>query len=201
MGSPSTPCLGKLLRIDVNHGDPYSIPVDNPFVSGGGLPEIWAYGLRNPWVFSFDPLTEELYIADVGQDNWEEIDSLPAGYAKLPANFGWSLLEGSHPYKQSGSALPDGLIYPVFEYSHDLGCAVVGGYVYRGSSLPGFTGIYLFGDNCSGTIWGIMHQNNRVWTTRVLFKTQFHISAFGVDEGGELYLLDLNGGLYRLEKK
>ncbi len=120
--------LGKLLRIDVNHGDPYSIPADNPFAKGGGLPEIWVYGLRNPWRFSFDRATGDLYIGDVGQDLYEEIDYLPAG-SPGGANFGWSYREGFHPYKGTP---PSGLklVDPVWEYSHaEGGCAVTGGFV------------------------------------------------------------------------
>ena len=200
-GQSTQTLLGKLLRIDVDHGDPYAIPTDNPFASGAGLPEIWAYGLRNPWVFSFDSLTHDLYVADVGQDKWEEINFLPAGFSSAPANFGWSLLEGSHPYKQGNAPLPGNLITPVYEYSHALGCSVIGGSVYRGQDLPAFNGIYLFGDYCSGTIWGLLHLNGSDWQAQDLFHTAFKIVAFGADERGELYLLDLNGGLYKLAAK
>lgn len=193
--------LGKILRIDVDHGSPYTIPADNPFVSGGGLPEIWAYGLRNPWGLEFDALTGDLFIGDVGQDQWEEIDFLPANFSAVPANFGWNLLEGNHPYKGSGQMTPENYIAPVYEYSHDLGCSVTGGMVYRGKKLPAFYGIYLFGDYCSGTIWGLIHPEGQEWQAVQLFQTAAKISSFGSDEQGELYFLDLNGGLYRLEIK
>ena len=189
--------LGKLLRIDVDHGDPYAIPADNPFAKGGGLPEIWAYGLRNPWRFSFDRQTGDLYIADVGQDLYEEIDFLPAG-SNGGVNFGWSYREGFHPYKGSppaGLKLQD----PVYEYTHDLGCSVTGGYVYRGSLHPELQGVYIYGDYCTGRVWGLKRSADGTWQNSQLFLTGLNISSFGEDQAGELYLLDLrNGGVYRL---
>lgn len=193
--------LGKILRIDVDHGSPYAIPADNPFASGGGLPEIWAYGLRNPWGLRFDALTGDLYIADVGQDKWEEIDFLPANFSATPANFGWNLLEGNHPYKNSGQTTPKNYIAPVFEYGHGPECSITGGAVYRGKKLPEFYGVYLFGDYCSGTIWGLIQTGGQNWQAEKLFQTSAKISSFGVDEQGELYFLDLAGTLYRLETK
>ena len=193
--------LGKLLRIDVDHGDPYAIPSDNPFAKGGGLPEIWAYGLRNPWRFTYDSLSGDLYIADVGQNQWEEIDFLPADFAGMPANFGWNLREGTHPYQDDGAGAVLNFIEPIFEYQHDPGCSVTGGEVYRGNSLPAFYGIYLFGDFCSGTISGLLQKDTNDWQGQSLFTTNFQISSFGLDEGGEIYVLDLNSGLYRLEAK
>ena len=193
--------LGKMLRIDVNHGDPYSIPAGNPFAnSSGGLPEIWAYGLRNPWQFSFDPLTGDLYIGDVGQDNWEEIDYLPSGYSALPANFGWSLMEGDHPYKPIQN-MPADLISPVAEYSHAYGCSVTGGDVYRGKSLAAFYGIYLYSDYCSGTVWGLIHEPDGSWQNQTLFETGVNVTGFGTDENGELYFVSKQGGLYELAAK
>jgi len=184
--------LGKILRLDVDSGDPYSIPSNNPFDN-----EIWAYGLRNPWRFSFDHLTNDLYIGDVGQNTWEEIDFLPAG-SNGGANFGWNIMEGNHPYKGSGQ--PD-LIPPVAEYSHsEGGCSVTGGYVYRGQALPEWQGIYLYGDFCTGLIWGLI-RNESGWQSKVLFDTDFSISSFGVDEAGELYITDLQGTIHRLERK
>jgi glucose/arabinose dehydrogenase len=193
--------LGKILRIDVDKGDPYAIPADNPFATngskpGGGLLEIWAYGLRNPWRFSFDRLTNELYIADVGQDTWEEIDYLPAG---IPGgeNFGWNYREGMHPYKGTP---PAGLhlVEPIAEYNHSEGCSVTGGFVYRGEDLPNWRGVYLYGDYCSGKVWGLLHNPDGSWQQKLLFETGFNISSFGEDAAGELYLVDLNGGVYRL---
>ena len=139
--------LGKLLRVDVNQL-PYVIPAENPFGN-----EIWAYGLRNPWRFTFDPISGDIFIADVGQKEWEEINYLDAD-AKAGANFGWDYLEGSHPYEGS---LPVGLEVtgPVWEYDHSLGCSVSGGAVYRGSQLE-WQGIYLYSDYCSGLIWGLL---------------------------------------------
>jgi glucose/arabinose dehydrogenase len=191
--------LGKILRIDIDHGSPYAIPADNPFAAGGGLPEIWAYGLRNPWRFTFDSQTGDLFIADVGQNLWEEIDYLPAGFKEAPANFGWNLREGMHPYKNTGSNPSTILIDPVFEYGHDQGCSVTGGEIYRGQSLPAFKGIYLFGDYCSGKIWGLIRQKANQWRGQILFNTGLNITSFGTDETREVYLLDMNTGLYRLQ--
>ena len=175
-GQSSQTLLGKLLRIDVNHGDPYSIPADNPYANGGGLPEIWAIGLRNPWRFSFDILTSDLYIGDVGQDKWEEIDFLPAGFKSTPVNFGWSMREGTHPYKDTNTVETTGLTDPVFDYGRDFGCSVTGGFVYRGEKLPEFQGVYIFGDYCSGNIWGLIHKGGNTWESRVLFST-LHIAS------------------------
>jgi glucose/arabinose dehydrogenase len=191
-----TTFLGKILRIDVDSGDPYTVPIDNPFMTGNVAHEIWAYGLRNPWRFSFDRATGDLFIADVGQGDWEEVDVLPGGSAG-GANFGWDYREGAHDY--AGDA-PAGLIEPVAEYSHsEGGCSVTGGDVYRGPSLPEWQGIYLYGDFCSGLIWGMIRSGDS-WQAPILFDTAFGISSFGEDEAGELYLADLNGAVYRLSK-
>lgn len=191
--------LGKLLRIDVDHADPYAIPGDNPFVSGKGLKEIWAYGLRNPWRFSFDLQTHDLYIGDVGQDNWEEVDFIPAG-SPGGMNFGWSYREGMHPYKGTP---PSGLklIDPVAEYDHSFGCAITGGYVYRGVNLPAWQGVYLYGDYCSGNVWGLRRASDGTWQNQLLFSTGYSISSFGQDEAGEIYLVDMKGDIYILDKK
>jgi glucose/arabinose dehydrogenase len=189
--------LGKILRLDVDGEEPYAIPADNPYASGGGLPEIWAYGLRNPWRIAFDRATGALYIADVGQNAWEEIDYQPAG-APGGVNYGWDYLEGTHPYE--GSPPPDlELAPPVAEYSHDQGCSVSGGEVYRGDRLPEWAGIYLYGDYCSGLVWGLFRVESGGWESRRLFETGFTISSFGQDENGEVYLVDYSGGVYRLE--
>ena len=196
-GQNTDTLLGKILRIDVDAGEPYTIPKDNPFALKGGLPEIWAVGLRNPWRFSFDRLTGDLYIGDVGQDSWEEVDHVPAG-TPGGMNFGWSFFEGDHPYH---SGAPAGVTFttPVAEYSHADGCAITGGYVYRGRALPAFQGVYLFGDYCSGMVWGLIQTGPGAWQTQALFQTGLRITAFGQDEAGELYLVDYNSGsLYRL---
>lgn len=192
--------LGKLLRIDVNNGNPYSIPSGNPFATGGGKPEIWAYGLRNPWRVSFDRVTGDLYIADVGQDNWEEVDFLSAG-SPGGSNFGWSFREGLHPYSLSSPPAGAQFIDPVSEYSHaEGGCAITGGYVYRGA-MPEWQGIYLYGDFCSGMVWGLLHSGaGSGWRAKLLFQTQAHITTFGQDPSGELYLADRGGTIYKLEK-
>jgi len=182
--------LGKILRLDVDNGDPYTIPPDNPFGN-----EIWAFGLRNPWRMSFDSVTGDLWIGDVGQNAWEEIDYLPSG-SPGGANFGWNIMEGNHPF--GGEAQPE-LILPAAEYSHGEGCSVTGGYVYRGA-MPEWQGIYLYGDYCSGVIWGLI-KFVEGWQNQVLFGTNFRISGFGVDESNELYLANLGGAIYKLVQK
>lgn len=191
--------LGKILRLDVDGGEPYAIPPDNPFAEGGGAPEVWAYGLRNPWRFSFDEPSGDLYIADVGQNAWEEIDFLPAG-SPAGANFGWNYREGSHPFEGQP---PEGLelIDPVAEYDHSLGCSVTGGFVYRGESLPAWQGVYLYGDYCSGLLWGLLRGEDGAWQERLLYETGARLSSFGEDERGEIYFSDYAGSIYRLEER
>ena len=189
-GQNTETLLGKLLRIDVNNGDPYAIPADNPFGN-----EVWAYGLRNPWRISFDRATGDLWIGDVGQNQYEEIDYLPAG-SPGGANFGWSVMEGLHGY--DGEAQP-GLLLPVVEYSHEIGCSVTGGYVYRGS-MPEWNGVYLYGDYCSGSVSGLILVDGQ-WQSRVLFEAVATITSFGQDEAGELYFTSDNGSIYILAKK
>lgn len=195
-GQSRVTLLGKILRLDVDSGSPYAIPADNPFTSGDGKLEIWAYGLRNPWRFSFDRLTGDLYIGDVGQSQWEEIDYLPAG-APGGVNFGWNLYEGSHPFK---SDLAQGAVVapPIAEYDHNQGCSVTGGVVYRGTSLPAMQGVYLYGDYCSGNIWGLKQDAAGSWMNRLLFQNIGSISSFGEDEAGEVYLVDHRGSIFHL---
>lgn len=181
--------LGKLLRVDVNQL-PNIIPGENPFGN-----EIWAYGLRNPWRFTFDPISGAIYIADVGQQEWEEINYLAAD-AKAGANFGWDYLEGSHPYEGS---LPAGLevIDPIWEYDHSLGCSISGGAVYRGT-LSEWQGIYLYSDFCSGIIWGLLQNPDGNWQNRELFRVGGKVAAIDQDEAGEVYLVDLEGSILKL---
>lgn len=189
--------LGKMLRIDVDSGGPYGIPADNPYASGGGQGEIWAYGLRNPWRFSFDTTTGDLYIADVGQGEWEEIHVLTAGTGN-GANLGWRFYEGTYPYE--GTA-PQGLEleFPVAEYDHASRCSITGGYVYRGTQVAEWNGIYFYGDFCSGEVMGMYQAADGNWNTQVLWDTAALITSFGLDEAGELYLVDRNGGVYQLQ--
>jgi glucose/arabinose dehydrogenase len=182
--------LGKILRIDVDSAEPYAVPSDNPFGN-----EVWAYGLRNPWRMSFDKQTGDLYIGDVGQGAWEEIDYLPTG-SPGGINFGWDLREGAHDYEGSGS--PE-LTDPIAEYSHaEGGCSVTGGYVYRGS-MPEWNGIYLYGDYCTGFIWGLIGADDGLQKQQ-LFDLSVTITSFGQDQNGEIYLLSDDGAVYRLVK-
>ena len=198
-GQSLTTLLGKLLRIDVDGGEPYAIPASNPFAAGGGLLEIWAYGLRNPWRFTFDPLTGDLYIGDVGQGDWEEIDFLPAG-SPGGVNFGWNAYEGTHAY---GGVLTEGgeLVFPVAEYGHDVGNSVTGGVVYRGTLLSEWYGVYVYGDFGRGQVWGLVRQPDGAWQNGLLFETGSLISSFGQDASGEVYLVDYGGFLLRLESR
>ena len=190
-GQNTNSLLGKILRIDVNSGDTYSIPADNPFGN-----EVWAYGLRNPWRLSFDKATGELYIGDVGQNQWEEIDYLPAG-SPGGTNFGWSHREGAHDYDGGG---PAGMVDPIAEYSHqEGGCSVTGGFVYRGS-MPEWNGIYVYGDYCTGIIWGLISIDGG-WQKQQLFDVDYTITSFGQDQAGEIYLISDSGGVYQLVKK
>jgi len=194
--------LGKMLRIDVDGGGPYRIPADNPFRGiSGARPEIWAYGFRNPWRFSFDLETGDMYIADVGEGKWEEVDFQPAG-GRGGENYGWSLLEGSYEFKLPGGYDTKGLTFPVVEYSHDDGCSVTGGYVYRGKKYTGMNGTYFFSDFCSGKLWGLRKKTDGSWEWAKFLDTGLSVSSFGEDEAGEVYILDLaKGGIYRIAEE
>jgi len=201
--------LGKMLRLDVDHGSPYAIPKDNPFVGLDDIRwEIWAPGLRNPWRYSFDRGTGDLWIGDVGQDAYEEIDVVPAATIAAmasgpgdPLNFGWPYMEGRHRY---ASHLPgDGppSVRPVAEYGRDGGCSVTGGYVYRGSAYPSLQGMYFFGDFCSGRIWSLDHpagttdaaSDTEGWRMVEQLHQPLQITSFGEDEAGELYVTTFTG--------
>jgi glucose/arabinose dehydrogenase len=189
--------LGKMLRIDVNVPSGYLVPADNPFVGNAVFrPEIWALGLRNPWRFSFDRVRGDLYIADVGQSSFEEVN-FQSGAAMGGANYGWDIMEAMHCF---GAAVCDrtGLTLPVMEYGHAEGCSVTGGYVYRGARYPALEGLYLYGDYCSGRIWGLTVPGGEA-ANRLLLDTGLFISTFGEDEEGNLYVADHAGGtIYRI---
>jgi glucose/arabinose dehydrogenase len=187
--------LGKLLRIDPRPagGAPYGIPADNPFVGrAGARAEIWAYGLRNPWRFSFDRARGDLWIGDVGQGATEEVDRWLAGRPGGP-NFGWNTMEASACFDPAEGCDRAGLVLPVAEYGHDRGCSITGGYVYRGVGVPGLAGTYLYADYCAGTIWGLEAAAESP-APRVLLDSGLSVASFGEDEAGELYVVDLAGG-------
>ncbi len=192
--------LGKLLRIDVDGtptaGKNYAIPPTNPFVDGGGAPEIWAYGMRNPWRMSFDRAWGDLYIGDVGGGAWEEIDRQPAD-APGGLNYGWPIMEGRHC--RTGSCTISDFVQPIAEYSHDTGgCAVIGGYVYRGEAQPELEGVYVFADWCTGVVYTLQVDQGTI-TPKPVLDSGLAPSAFGEDESGEVYLVDwAGGGLYRV---
>ena len=188
--------LGAMLRLDVSALDStgaYAIPPDNPFVGvEGARPEIWAYGLRNPWRFTFDRETGDLWAADVGQNAFEEIDLIRPGL-----NYGWSVMEGEECFSRSRHPCDTGgLEPPIAVYGRDGGCSVTGGYVYRGSRLPALYGAYAYADFCSGKIWALRYDGQRVTESLRIADTQLNISSFAEDPNGELYILDLDGGIY-----
>jgi glucose/arabinose dehydrogenase len=197
-GQSLSTLLGKPPRIDPtpSAGKQYTIPPDNPYATGGGLPEIWAYGLRNPWKSNFDAETGALVIGDVGQNQWEEIDWLAPG-TNPPVNFGWNIREGKHEHRSGSTA---GLTEPVLEYSHNDGrCSISGGYVYRGTKVPDLRGTYLYSDNCDGKIRGTPIGAG-VQTGEIDFGLQATgVSGFGQDNADELYVLSLTDGVYRID--
>jgi glucose/arabinose dehydrogenase len=193
----TTTLLGKILRIDVNNpggGNNYGIPPDNPFVTGGSRPEIFAFGLRNPWRFSFDPPTGLLWVADVGQDKIEEVDIVEKG-----KNYGWNIMEGSSCFKPSSHCDTTGLAAPVWEYTHDIGVCIIGGYVYHGARRPDLSGTYICADYGSGRIWSLRRSAGGSVTSSEIAFTHLPIVSFGLDDARELYLCVFDGKIYRLK--
>jgi glucose/arabinose dehydrogenase len=189
--------LGKLLRIDVS-GNGYTIPPSNPFAGGGGRGEIWAYGLRNPWRFTFDRANGDLWIADVGQGDWEEIDSQPAS-SRGGENYGWRRMEGTHCFNPSTGCRDASLVLPVIEYDHsNRACSVTGGFRYRGQQNPNLHGMYIYGDYCNGMIWGATLRTDGTWAPRELVASNVFISSFGEDLNGEIYVAAHGGAIFRL---
>jgi len=191
--------LGKMLRVEVADTETYLIPATNPFVEQENIrPEIWALGLRNPWRFAFDRETGDLYIADVGQNRHEEVDFETEG-SSGGRNYGWDTMEGSHCFEPQSGCDPGGLVLPVAEYDHDLGCSITGGAVYRGIRYPSLNGVYFYGDFCTGNIWGLRQDSVGQWEADLLLQADLSISSFGEDAAGEIYVLSYNdGSIYRL---
>lgn len=209
--------LAKLLRIDVSQpgpdGQPYAIPSDNPLVGEAGRDEIWAMGLRNPWKFTFDGETGDLWIADVGQNKFEEVHVAPGNLGGI--DYGWNVLEGTHCYQPAKGCERTGLALPVLEYDHSRGCSITGGYVYRGSKIPALAGTYIAGDYCTGNLWTVSFKG---WpraeslsptsaivldprpraTSAEVGQVEANISSFGTDDQGELYLVDHRGTVYQI---
>jgi glucose/arabinose dehydrogenase len=192
--------LGSILRLDLHGAAPYAVPPDNPFVGQAGVqPEIWSYGLRNPWRFSFDRATGDLYIADVGQNQYEEVDVAPvsAGNGR-GLNYGWNIMEGAHCLN-GGTCDTSGLVLPDFEYAHDQGCSITGGYVYRGSAIPALQGLYFFADYCQGWVRSFRYQGGKAteltdWPT---LRPGGSITSFGEDSAGELYVTVQSGSVFK----
>ena len=191
---------GSVLRIDVDHPDlgrNYSIPKDNPFLQRpGARPELWAYGLRNPWRLSYDRTSGQLWVGNNGQDLWEQIYLIQKG-----GNYGWSLTEGSHIFNAERQAGPDPILLPAAEHHHSEARSISGGQVYRGSRLPELVGVYLYGDWSTGRVWGIKHDGTKATWHHELVDTPFNITGFGTDHAGELYVIDHVSGFYRLEPR
>ena len=204
---------GKILRLDVSGALPYTIPPDNPFVAVAEYrPEIWLLGLRNPWRFSFAPGSRALFIADVGWANWEEINYLPADDVG-GGNFGWSVFEGELPVEREDSSAPlareeaDEFIFPVYAYPHlkplgydgsyPIGCAIIGGHVYRGAALPELKGLYLYSDYCHGELWALWQEEDG-WRTRKLIETGLNVTALEEDASGEIYIASIDGQVHQL---
>ena len=200
-GQDTSTLLGSILRIDVSPASPehpYAIPPDNPFAADSpetnGRGEIWAYGLRNPWRFSFDRETGALWAGDVGQNRWEEIDLIQRG-----GNYGWNVLEGNHCFRPSNDCKRAGAVPPVWEYPLDgEPCSVIGGYIYRGSAIPWLKGAYVYGDFCSGRVFGLRYADGKVMDHRQLADADVRIMSFAQDNNGELYLLSQESGVFRL---
>ena len=196
--NPNT-LLGKLLRIDVDGGDPYAIPPDNPFVGTAvARGEVWAMGLRNPWRWSFDRVAGRLYIADVGQNAWEEVDVVPSTAAGV--NYGWDVMEGFHCYEPSSGCDQTGLTLPVLEYGHTGGaCSITGGFVYRGAAIPSLQGTYFYGDYCAGWVRSFRYASGAATEQQDwAFGNLGSILSFGEDASGELYILSANGTVYKI---
>ncbi|MDZ7780536.1 MAG: PQQ-dependent sugar dehydrogenase [Gemmatimonadota bacterium] len=194
--------LGSMLRIDVNlAGEGYFVPTSNPFFDDpDARDEVWAYGLRNPWRFSFDPATGDLYMGDVGQNEWEEISVQPGG-SPGGENYGWSVMEGTHCFDPSTGCNTTGLVLPVHEYGHDEGCSVTGGYVYRGAAIPELQGRYLFADYCSGWIRSFLLAGGEATDVQDHsdeLSVDGSVASFGRDEAGELYVVVHEGEVYRI---
>jgi glucose/arabinose dehydrogenase len=202
-GDPSqaqnnTTLLGAMLRIDVDGGSPYAIPPDNPFVGRAGADEIWAVGLRNPWRFSFDRATGDLYIGDVGGDTWEEVDLEQTGTAG-GRNYGWPIREGPCPLGRRDPCLPgpSSVTDPIAFYDHPFGRSVTGGFVYRGALFPALEGYYFYADFVAGWVWALRVNGTSSTTPVLLLNAGFNVSSFGEDEAGELYIVDYGGGTVR----
>ena len=190
--------MGKILRIDVDHRDaglPYSIPKDNPFRNAGkkALPEIWAYGFRMPWRFSWDSKTNEMYVGDIGQNLYEEIN-MP----KLGENHGWNVYEAFTPFSRQYLRHEESFTPPVIAYRRKHGVSVTGGYVYRGSRSPSYVGKYIFADFETKTIWAMTQQNRKLVDVRVIGKVPEKPCSFGVDHDGELFIVGYQGTIYKL---
>jgi glucose/arabinose dehydrogenase len=197
-GQDPNTLLATILRIDVDGAGPYAIPPDNPFAGGGGAPEVWAFGLRNPWRFSFDG--DRIFIGDVGQNAWEEIDVADRRIGGL--NYGWPILEGTHCYAVADCD-PAAFQSPVLEYPHDAGrCSVTGGYVYRGTAIPGLAGSYFYGDYCSGAISSFRIDGEGLFDTRDWpALSSPGLTSFGVDGDGELYVVSSSGTVFRIDAR
>ena len=197
-GQNKNALLGKILRVNVSSADPYTIPAGNPFASGEGKPEIWATGMRNPWRFAFDRTAGLLYIADVGQNEIEEVDVMPA--SRAGANYGWNIMEGDACYRASSGCNKSGIVMPVLTYKHIANaCSITGGVVYRGHQVPSIVGHYFYADYCAGWVRSFKYVGGAV-TDRIEWAIPDvgHIVSFGEDSAGEIYIVAENGKIWRI---
>jgi glucose/arabinose dehydrogenase len=189
-----TKLLSAILRLDVDSGNPYGIPADNPFAVGGGAPEVWAKGLRNPWRFSIDG--DLIYVGDVGHEDFEEINIVSLDGA--PYNFGWLRMEGSSCFQRGCDPVAENLTLPVIEYTHAEGCSVTGGFVYHGAAIPELDGHYFYGDWCGEWIRSFKYANGEVVDHQTRFEEAGQINSFGLDSEGELYVLTYEGSVKKI---
>jgi glucose/arabinose dehydrogenase len=188
--------FGKILRINIDTSKAYAVPPTNPYVGRAGNDLVWSRGLRNPWRFSFDRGNGNLWIGDVGQKRYEEINRTTGATPGRGTNFGWRQMEGNHCYNPSTGCRTTGMHMPITVYGHSEGCSVTGGYVYRGAAYPDLQGVYLFGDYCSGKIWGIDAAGPAAQTPKLLFDTTTRLTSFGEDQAGNLYIVDHAGDIW-----
>jgi glucose/arabinose dehydrogenase len=188
--------LGKMLRLNIDTSKGYTIPPSNPYVGKAGNDLIWSSGLRNPWRFSFDRLNGNIWIADVGQQRYEEVNRSTGTVPGRAVNYGWRVMEGNRCFIPSTGCNTSGKTTPLAVYGHSVGCSVTGGYVYRGAAYPDLRGAYLFGDYCSGRVWGVDAAGPKGQTPVQLYDTGANISSFGEDQVGNIYLVDHNGDIW-----
>ena len=194
-----TPCSASSCEFNIDTSGTYTIPPTNPYVGRTGSDLVWSIGLRNPWRFSFDRNNGNLWIGDVGQEKYEEINRSRGDTPGRGSNYGWRVMEAGHCYNPPTGCNTSGKVLPITTYGHSQGCSVTGGYVYRGAAYPDLRGAYFFGDFCSGRIWGIDNAGPAAQAPVLLFDTATNLSSFGEDQAGNLYIVDINGEIWMMK--